>query len=542
MKNYTHGLWLLAAILLITACKKEKPKPQPETSYYLRVSAASVQSPASAGTVANVSIEANSDWKVTLPATGADWLQVNKTAGTGNDNLQVTITKENTSGAKRTATITVSLTNGKADAKQVVVEQEFTAGTNVTIDWKKVLGGSGNDYGYTIIRTPDGGYLLGGRTSSNNNGDVGPIKGGIDMWVVKLDATGAIAWQKTFGGNSDEVATAAAVTSDGGYVLTGYTVSNNNGDVGANHGGVDFWVVKLNSNGTLQWQKTLGGNADDWPYAVTVTSEGRIVVAGYTKSNNNGDVGANHGNEDFWVVMLENADGTAVWKKTIGGNGSEIARALAPAENGSFFIGGNASSNNNGDVPATKGNADFFIMKMDKNGAIVWKKTLGGSGIEDLNGLAVAPNNVLVAVGSTKSNNSGDVGATTGSEDYWVTNLNAGTGALNWQKSLGGQSADAAKSVIAKNDGGIIVAGYVYSTNTGDVTANPGNGDFWVVELSAAGNLVWKKALGGDNEDLGMAVADGGNGPVIAGYTQSHRSGDVGDGHGNSDVWVVKLK
>ncbi|HYC27168.1 MAG TPA: BACON domain-containing protein, partial [Chitinophagaceae bacterium] len=528
--------------VFVTACKKEKPKPQPEGSYYLRTSVATVNVPAAAGTVSTVGIEANSEWKVTLPATGTDWLQVNKTTGTGNDNLQVTITKENTSGAKRTATITVALSNGKADAKQVVVEQDFAPTVNVTIDWKKVLGGSGNDYGYTIIRTPDGGYLLGGRTSSNNNGDVGQVKGGIDMWVVKLNAAGSIVWQKTFGGNSDEVASAAAVTPDGGYVLTGYTVTNNNGDVGVNHGGVDFWVVKLNSNGTLVWQKTLGGSSDDWPYAVSVTSEGKIVVAGYTKSNNNGDVGANHGNEDMWVVMMENTDGTPVWKKTIGGNGSDIARALAPAENGGFYIGGTASSSNNGDVPATKGNGDFFIMKMDRNGAAVWKKTLGGSGIEDLTALAVAPNNVLVAVGSTKSNNNGDVGQTTGSEDYWITSLNAGTGALNWQRSLGGQSPDAAKSVIAKSNGSIVVAGYVYSNNSGDVTSNPGNGDFWVVELNAAGSLVWKKALGGDNEDLGLAIADGGDGPVMAGQTMSNKSGDVGDSHGNSDVWVVKLK
>ena len=98
------------------------------------------------------------------------------------------------------------------------------------------------------------------------------------------------------------------------------------------------------------------------------------------------------------------------------------------------------------------------------------------------------------------------------------------------------------KTVLAKANGSIIVAGYVYSTNTGDVTANPGNGDFWIVQLSAAGNLMWKKALGGDGEDIAFSIADGGNGPVIAGYTLSNKSGDVGDSHGNSDVWVVKLK
>jgi hypothetical protein len=539
--NCRQLLCLLTAVILLASCKKDKPKPQPEPTFHLNVSVTSLQVPAGTGTVSNVGIEANSEWKVTLPA-GIDWLQVNKTTGTGNDNLQVTITKENTTGAKRTAAITVALSNGKATPKNVTIEQDFTTQAGVTIDWKKVLGGSGNDYGYTMVKTPDGGYLVAGRTSSNNNGDVGPTKGGLDMWVVKLNAAGAITWQKTYGGNSDEIASAAAVTQDGGYVIAGYTITNNNGDVGVNHGGIDFWVIKINGNGVLQWQKTLGGNADEWPHAVTVTSEGRIVVAGYTKSNNNGDVGANHGNEDFWVVMLENTNGAMVWKKSIGGNGTEIAKAVAPATDGGVFVGGYTTSNNNGDVPATKGSSDFFVVRLDKDGGITWKKTLGGSSIEELNGLAVAPNNTLIAVGNTKSNNTGDVGPTTGSEDYWITSLNAGTGALNWQRSMGGQSPDAARSVMVKANGAIVVAGHVYSTNTGDVMGNPGNGDFWVVQLNANGNLIWKKALGGDNEEIAFAVVDGIDGPVVAGYTMSHRSGDVGDNHGNADVWVVKLK
>lgn len=534
-------LWLLAAVALLVSCKKNKPQPQPDPSYYLTLSAATLNVAATAPTVSTVQIESNSDWKITV-SPAVDWLQLDKTTGTGKDNLKITVTKENNTGAKRTTTITVSLVNGKADPKQLVVEQDFSTSAGVTIDWKKVLGGSGNDYGYTLTKTPDGGYLAAGRTSSNNNGDVGPTKGGLDMWVVKLNATGAITWQKTFGGNADELAITSAATPDGGYVLAGYTLTNNNGDVGPNHGGVDFWVIKLNSNGTLLWQKTLGGNADDWPTAVTVTSEGKIAVAGYTKSNNNGDVGANHGNEDFWVIVLENTNGAIAWKKTFGGNASDVARALAPAEDGGIYVGGNTNSNNNGDVPATKGSTDFLVLKLDKNGAIVWKKTLGGSNIEDLNALAVAPNNTLIAVGSTKSNNNGDVGPTTGSEDYWITSLNAGTGALNWQKTFGGQSPDAAKSVFARSNGAIVVAGYVYSKNSGDVMSNPGNGDFWVIQLNSNGNMVWKKALGGDNEEIAFAVVDGGNGPVIAGYTLSNKSGDVGDNRGNADFWVVKLK
>lgn len=531
---------LLTAVIFIASCKKPNDEtPQPEPSYHLNLSATTVQSPASAGNSTNISIDANAEWKITLPA-GVDWIEVNKTSGSGNDAIQVKITKENNTGTKRTAIITVALVNGKVPSKQISVEQDFIVSNPVTIAWKKVLGGNGNDYGYSIIKTPDGGSLLSGRTTSNN-GDITSTKGGIDMWVVKLDAAGAITWQKTYGGNSDEYSVAAAATPDGGYVLTGYTLSNNNGDVGQNHGNTDFWVIKINATGVLQWQKTLGGSGDDRPAAITVTTEGRIGVAGYTMSNN-GDVGSNHGSQDMWVMLLDNGNGNFLWKKTFGGNGDETAKALAPAPDGGLFVGGNTSSNNNGDVGATKGSSDFWVLHLDRNLSIVWKNSFGGTNIEDLSALAVGANNTLMAAGSTRSNNNGDVGASKGGEDIWVVQINAATGALGWQKVFGGSGIDVAKGILVKPNGNIVLAGFTYSNNSGDVEANHGAGDFWVLGLNNTGNLVWKKALGGDNEDLAFAIAGAENGFVVAGYTLSKDSGDVGPAHGNSDVWAVKLK
>ena len=488
-----------------------------------------------------MAIEANAPWKVTVPA-NTDWIEVNKTSGDGNDNIQIKVSKENNTGVKRTASVTVALVNGKAPAKQISVEQEFKVVSPVTVAWKKMLGGNGNDYGYSIIKTADGGYLLSGRTTSNN-GDITSTKGGIDMWAVKLDAAGAISWQKTYGGNADEYSVAAASTPDGGYVLTGYTISTNSGDVGQNHGNTDFWVVKINGSGALQWQKTLGGNADDRPNTVAVTSEGKIAVAGYTTSNNNGDVGPNHGWEDMWVTMLDNITGAFVWKKTYGGTGSDIAKAVAPAPDGGLYVGGTSSSNNNGDVGASKGAGDMWVLHLNKDGVIVWKNNYGGTNNEELYSLAAGPNNTLIAAGSTKSNNSGDVGAATGGEDMWVVQLNAQNGALVFQKALGGNAIDVAKGVLVRQNGSLVIAGYTYSNNNGDVEPNHGGGDYWVIGLNATGGVVWKKCLGGDNEDLAFAIADSGDGGfALAGYTLSKDNGDIGPSHGNSDIWVVKLK
>jgi hypothetical protein len=533
---------LLIAVLFLASCKKPKdevPQAQPEPTFHLSVSATSIQAPASAGTNTNVSVEANADWKVTLPA-GVDWIEVNKTSGTGNEAIQVKVSKDNSTGVKRNATITVALINGKAPAKQITVEQDFLTVNPVTVDWKKVLGGNGNDYGYSIIKTSDGGYLLSGRTTSNN-GDITSTKGGIDMWAVKLDAGGNITWQKTYGGNADEYSVAAAATPDGGYVLTGYTLSNNNGDVGQNHGNTDFWVLKINGTGAIQWQKTLGGTGDDRPSAITITTEGRIGVAGYTNSTN-GDVGPNHGSEDMWVMLLDNGNGNFLWKKTFGGNGSENAKALAPAPNGGLYVGGVTSSNNNGDVGASKGNTDFWVLQLDRNLSIVWKNNFGGTNNEDLNAIAAGADNTLIAAGSTKSNNTGDVSAATGGEDMWIVKINANTGVVLSQKVLGGNAIDVAKSILVRPNGTVVIAGYTYSNNSGDVEANHGGGEFWIVGLSNNNSVSFKKSLGGDNEDLAWSIAQGNQGFVVAGYTLSKDNGDVGAGHGNSDVWVVKLK
>jgi hypothetical protein len=182
------------------------------------------------------------------------------------------------------------------------------------------------------------------------------------------------------------------------------------------------------------------------------------------------------------------------------------------------------------------------VLRLDRNLSIVWKNNFGGTNNDDLNAIAVGVDNTLVAVGSTKSNKTGDVGTASGSEDMWIIKVNANSGVLLSQKVLGGNAIDVAKSVLVKQNGNIIIAGYTYSNNSGDVEANHDGGEFWIVGLNNNNNVYFKKALGGDNEDLAWSIAEGSQGFAVAGYTMSKNNGDVGASHGNSDIWVVKLK
>jgi hypothetical protein len=169
-----------------------------------------------------------------------------------------------------------------------------------------------------------------GQTNSTN-GDVTVHIGNTDLWVVKLDATGNVQWDKTFGGSANDHANAIHPTTDGGYVIAGYTGSNDV-DVTDNQGWDDFWVVKLDATGLLQWQSTYGGSNVDRAHSIAPAMDGGYIVAGYTVSSD-GDVTDHHGNQDYWVVKLD-AVGILQWQRTLGGSDLDEANSVAPPRTG----------------------------------------------------------------------------------------------------------------------------------------------------------------------------------------------------------------
>ena len=172
----------------------------------------------------------------------------------------------------------------------------------VTIEWQRSLGGSWHDDAYSIQQTADGGYIVAG-DSYSNDGDVTGNHGGNDYWIVKLDASANITWQRALGGSNSDGALSIQQTTDGGYIVAGYSESND-GDVTGNHGGpTDYWVVKLDASGNITWQKSLGGSNNEGAFSIQQTSDGGYIVAGNSGSND-GDITGNHGDRDYWVVKL----------------------------------------------------------------------------------------------------------------------------------------------------------------------------------------------------------------------------------------------
>ena len=349
------------------------------------------------------------------------------------------------------------------------------------IQWQKSYGGSGFDEASFILSISDGGYIIVGHSFSNN-GDVSGNHGSADCWVLKIDGTGIIQWQKSLGGSAFDKANSIQVTSDGGYIIAGRS-SSNNGDVSGNHGDSDYWIVKISGLGNIQWQKSFGGSSFDEANSVQATSDDGYIVSGYSQSNN-GDVSGNHGQLDFWIVKIDGT-GNIQWQKSFGGSQSDYAYSIDLTSDGGYILAGTSYSSD-GDATVNHGTADFWIVKIDGTGNIQWQKSFGGSFEEESYSIKKTNEGGYVIAGFTRSNN-GDVSGSHGDLDFWIVKIN-NSGIIEWQKCLGGGGYDYAYSILQNADGSYIIAGRSTSNN-GDVSGNHGDMDFWVVKLQSANSI-----------------------------------------------------
>lgn len=412
--------------------------------------------------------------------------------------------------------------------------QNLLAQTIPDMEWEKCLGGSLDEYTYSIQQTDDGGYIVGG-ASSSYDGDLTENHGNYDCWVVKLDASANIVWQKSLGGSSREDLDEIRQTNDGGYVFAGGSRSND-GDVSGNHGNSDFWIVRLDQDGNILWQKSYGGSGEDQARSVKETTDAGFIVAGYSWSND-GDVSGNHGNSDYWIVKLNSA-GNLEWQKCYGGSGFEFYFIeIEQTPDGGYAFGARTQSDD-GDVTGNHGAFDGWFVKLDSSGNMQWEKCLGGSFTDAIHYLEPIPGGGFIAGGVSRSSD-GDATQNHGEEDCWILRLDS-SGNIVWQKSFGGSSDDQVFSIEQTDDGGFIAGGYSNSVD-GDVTGNHGNYDSWVLKLDKFGNLQWEKTFGGSSFDDGWSVQQTtDHGFIIAGFSGSD-NGDVTGNHGPADIWVVKL-
>ncbi len=406
-----------------------------------------------------------------------------------------------------------------------------------TIKWQKSFGGSAEDYAACVQQTTDDGFIIVGSTASTD-GKVKDHHGlgsyNYDFWILKVNGKGIMLWQKTLGGSGDDVATAVQQTTDGGFIVAGYSESTD-GDVTGNNGCYDFWVVKLTSSGSIQWQKSFGGKRYDYAKSVRQTSDGGYIVAGYTNSNN-ADVSGNHGNDDYWVIKL-NSTGSITWKQCFGGSDYDQASSVRQTKDGGYILSGYSRSQD-GQLTDNKGGYDYWIIKLNSAGTLSWQTNLGGNS-DDLAYAVEQTTDGGYIIGGYTYSSTGQVQENHGGADYWIVKLNS-SGQTTWKKTYGGSANDFAYSIAQTVEGGYVINGYTASSDS-DLSHNSGYNDYWIVKIGDTGMMQWQKDYGATNNEIAYGVqqlADGGF--VMSGSSDSN-SGKVKNNHGDYDYWIVRL-
>ena len=408
-----------------------------------------------------------------------------------------------------------------------------------TIQWRRMLGGSGNDISIGCFEASDGSYVVAGMSTSAD-GDLTFNHGANDVWVLKLSPLGAIIWQHSYGGSSSDLGSQIQETLDGGFVIMGVTTSDD-GDVVGYHPAAgpvspqDVWVFKIDASGTLEWSRALGGSGYDVNGALVPSMDGGYLVSfSYTESID-GDITNYHGNGDGLLLKL-NANGSIAWTRTIGGSQQDGCTAILELTNGDVLLSGSSRSSD-GDFSLNQGGADVFLMKFSGTGGLIWQRTYGGS-LDDSGGYPVRTADGGYLISGASNSSDGDVPLNQGGSDAWSIKVDA-SGLLMWKRSFGGSQSESA-GIAPLEQGGYMLSG-ITNSNDGDVQGNHGDQDIWFARLDEDVDLAWQRCFGGSAEDRGSVLPIADNCFMVFGNTESN-DGDVSGNHGGYDMWVAKFK
>lgn len=337
-----------------------------------------------------------------------------------------------------------------------------------------------------------------------------------DLWLVKTDSNGTQQWDKTFGGRNFDIGRSVQQARDGGYIIAGSTQS-----FGVRNS--DAWLVKTDKNGTEQWNRTFGGRGTDEATSVQQTDDGGYIFTGFTSSYGIGG--------DVWLVRT-NSSGHELWNRTFGKDGSDHGWSVIQGADGGFVVAGDIDNyvpnNDNADLSSNTGsNTDAWLIKTYKNGTEQWNTVIKSSTDDSAKSVQQTRDGGFVLTGYTKANLYQD-----NPISKVLLSKVAVNGTEEWRKEFDGKSGSGAnegQAVLQTTDGGYIIAGH--TTAYGDT-----NGDALVIKTDPKGNTQWIRTFGGQGSqsaDSIQVVESGGY--VIAGNTNRPGGFDI-------DIWLMKLK
>jgi hypothetical protein len=495
---------IVCVLFSFTGCKKNLPD-QPK---FLAVHKPTVTLTGENGSKDTIYIASNDEWVATVDP-DVDWLTVEPSGGTGDGMIVITATQQNNSTSRKTTNVEVRSVNSTTSRLITVVQLQF----NIVL-LNAVFGGEGFDSFTDFTTTTDGGYMAIGFSTSTQGDGIGAM-GGQDLWVVKFGSEGDKIWHKKFGGTQEDIGNTIVRTSDNNYLILGSTLSND-GDVSGNKGERDAWLIKIDNDGELLWQKTIGGSREDWLYNIKSAGDGNYLMAGWTLSDD-GDVSSNHGNTDAWIVKV-NDQGVVIWEKTYGGTNQDVAFDATPVSDGGYIFCGQLISIDGDAADRTVETFAGWFVKINSAGEIAGKVYLGESAFDYGTVALEAANGDFVFAGET--NTAGAYDNFHAGRDAFLLRLDA-SGNVKWKKAYGGTQRDQPADLIETDDGNFVFAGLTMSED-GDIPQLLGGEDAWVMKLNGDGNIISNTTFGGSANDNVLKIKQiSNNNFAFAGVTGS---------------------
>jgi len=439
--------------------------------------------------------------------------------------------------------------------------------------WEKSYGGTHADYLFDAQPTADYGFILAGSSLSDKTGNkTDDNHGDLDYWIWKMNEKGDLDWQKSMGGSGFDLLQSIKNTKDGGFILAGTSSSGNSFQKKEDCKGItDFWVIKLDASGTEQWQRTIGGSGQDELLCAFQTRDGGYMLGGSSGSNppvisagkpattktdlfNKSE--KSRGNMDYWIVKLDKL-GNIEWQKIYGGQYADVLRSMEQTSDNGYILAGYSNSPISGDkTESNKGVGDYWIIKINDTGAIEWQSTYGAEGDDQPYVIHQTNDEGYIVGGNSNSKNAlTTIGGIVGNgTDYWVLKLDRDGGVL-WSKTYDFGKTDILTSLVENKDGSYLIGGYAQSENKrpreGIVgkamnmvnKEKDGINDYIALKIDSKGEETWSKTVGSGGEDiLRKLIETRDGGYLMAGTSNSSASKDKNGSIGGNDFWVVKLK
>ena len=404
--------------------------------------------------------------------------------------------------------------------------------------WQSCTGGNGQDKAKAFLNTSDGAFLIVGKTRSSViegtsralDSDVPRIDE--DILAVKMNAKGRVLWRKLYGGTYAESAEDVIAVKEGGFLIVGHTNSK-----AYTNGERDMFVVRIDKLGKELWAMSFGGEGNDVARSAVELPNGDFIIAGETGSGG-GDVTYNRGGIDAWAIRID-PNGNLIWEKNYGGRAPDNFQKVVMADDNSVIFLGSTESKD-GDATANHGRTDVFVVKTHLNNGLIWRKCFGGSENDEAYDLVRTPSNDFLLAGTTFSSD-GDVDTLRGLGDVWVVHFST-RGVINWEKTYGGSRSEGANGISRSFDGNYLVCGTT-SSNDSQVGHYYGKFDGWIMKISAQGDFIWERAMGGGSKEEFHDVKEAPSGDyVVCGYTNSYGNDLVGvQREQGNDFWMAGL-